>query len=173
MAVNCQDLGPSQEPTCLSHEQIRFLADRGVSLCRQGEWKKGYEVLSAVAETEHREAELPGVFYSYLGYAVARYQRNYSVARALAKHATESRFFEPENFLNLARIELLAGNRRQAIRNCLEGLKLDPRHAGLRRLRKQLGRRRKPLLPFLPRKSPVNRILGQAVRSVSHRPESR
>jgi hypothetical protein len=145
----------------LSHEQVRLLADRGVDLCRKGEWKKGFEVLTAVAETEHREGELPSVFHSYLGYAIARYQKDFSVARALARHATESRFFDPENFLNLARIELLAGNRRQAYKNCLEGLKLDPRQPELRRFLEQIGKRRQPAVAFLPRNHAVNRVLGR------------
>jgi len=151
----------SQIPTRLAPQEVRFLADRGVALCRQGEWKRGYEVLQAVAETEHREAELPGVFHSYLGYTVARYRRDYSVALALARHATETRFFEPENFLNLARIELLAGNRRQAHEDCIKGLSLDPRHPDLRRLLKQMGRRGRPAFAFLPRSSALNRALGR------------
>ena len=163
MTVSTIGYDSSQYPTGLSSQQIRFLANQGVNLCRRGEWRKGFEVLSAVAETEHREGELPGVFYSYLGYALARFRRDFSVALALAKHSTETRFFEPENFLNLARIELLVGNRRKAYASCVEGLRLDPEHPELRGLLERLGQRRSPPVGFLPRESPVNRALGRAL----------
>ena len=165
MTVPLQSVETAQKPTSLSGQQIRYLADRGVELCRQGEWKKGFQALSAVAESEHREGELPSMFHSYLGYGVARYRKDYTAALALANHATERRFFEPENFLNLARIYLLAGNRRQAFQSCVRGLKLDPRHSQLRYLLRHMGRRRRPLFAFLPRNHAVNRVLGQ----VSHR----
>lgn len=172
VTVSTLGFDSAQYPTQLSSQQIRFLADQGVSLCRRGEWKRGFEVLSAVAETEHREGELPGVFYSYLGYALARYRRDLSVARALAMHSTETRFFEPENFLNLARIELLAGDRRKAYGSCLQGLRLDPAHPELRSLLDRLGQRRSPLVGFLPRTNPVNRALGRAVHRIGTALES-
>jgi hypothetical protein len=151
--------GSSAAPT----PEIRFLAERGVELCRRGEWRKGFEVMSAVAESEHRECDLPGVFYSYLGYTIARYHREHSKALALARHAVETRFFEPENYLNLARVQLLAGNRRGAIRSCRKGLGIDPKHTGLQRLVQRLGQRQRVPVPFLSRSHPVNRFLGKCL----------
>jgi hypothetical protein len=161
------DFRTAQAPTSLSPDQIRFLAHRGVELCRRGEWKKGFEVLVAVAETEHREGELPSVFHSYLGYGLARYRNDISAGLALARYSTESRFFEPENFLNLARIEFLGGDRRSAYRSCKQGLKLDPRQADLHRFLKIMGRRREPAVAFLPREHAVNRALGKFARKTT------
>jgi hypothetical protein len=161
VTVHQADFETSQVPTSLSHDQIRFLANRGVELCRKGEWKKGFEVLVAVAETEHRAGELPSVFHSYLAYGLARYRNDVSAGLALARYSTETRFFEPENFLNLARIEFLGGDRRSAYRSCMQGLQLDPRQADLRRFLKRMGRRRQPAVAFLPREHAVNRTLGK------------
>jgi hypothetical protein len=166
------DSTAAQAPTGLSYEQIRFLADRGVDLCRRGEWKKGFEVLVAVAETEHREGELPSVFYSYLGYGIARYRNDISGGLALARYSTDTRFFEPENYLNVARIEFLAGNRRSAYQSCMNGLRLDPRNRELRRFLDRMGRRRAPALAFLPRSHAVNRALGKMSGGRGKRPRS-
>jgi hypothetical protein len=160
--------GSSATPT----PEIRFLAERGVDLCRRGEWRKGFEVMSAVAESDHRESDLPGVFYSYLGYTIARYNREHAKALALARHAVETRFFEPENYLNLARVQLLSGNRRGAVRSCRKGLGIEPRHAGLRRLLQRLGARQKVPISFLPRSHPVNKFLGKCLYRLRGRPRA-
>ncbi len=64
-------------------------------------------------------------------------------------------------FLNLAVAELRLGHRRQAVVAVARGLSMDPDHAGLRRLREDMGERRRPALPFLPRNNPLNRWLGR------------
>ena len=147
--------------------EVRFIADRGVELCRQGEWKKGFEALTTVADLDRREGELPGAFYSYLGYGVARYQRKLGLGLALARHATEEKFFEPDNFLNLARVQLLMGNRRQAYRSLAEGLKLDPKHQALREVLRHMGWRKRPVLAFLSRTNPLNLLLGRVRHSMA------
>ena len=150
--------------------EVRFIADRGVELCRQGEWKKGFEALTRVADLDRREGELPGAFYSYLGYGVARYQRKLSLGLALARHATEEKFFEPDNFLNLARVYLLMGDRRRAYDSVREGLKLDPHHQALREVLKYLGWRKRPFFAFLPRRNPLNLFVGRVRHSLARPP---
>ena len=39
---------------------------------------------------------------------------------------------------------------------------IDPGHEGIRETIASLGSRRLPILPFLPRRHPVNRVLGTA-----------
>jgi len=165
--MSTRDAEPAETSSPVSLGEIRSVADRGVELCRRGDLKKGFEVLAAVAETEHREAELPGAFYSYLGYGVARYQRKFSLGLALARHAAESRFFEPENFLNLARVYLLTGNRRKAHRNLIKGLRLDPSHQELHDELIGMGRRKKPFIAFLPRSNPLNQMPGRVRHMLS------
>ena len=159
--MSTRDAKTIETSSTISWRETRLLADRGVALCRRGELKKGFEVLAAVAETEHREAELPGAFYSYLGYGVARYQRKLSLGLSLARHAAESRFFEPENFRNLARVYLLTGNKRKAHRNLIKGLRLDPSHQALRDELTEMGRRKKPFIAFLSRSNPLNQMSGR------------
>jgi hypothetical protein len=53
------------------------------------------------------------------------------------------------------------GFKSEAIRYLRRGLMIDPANAGLAEDLERLGRRRMPVLQFLPRNHPVNRWLGR------------
>jgi tetratricopeptide (TPR) repeat protein len=69
-------------------------------------------------------------------------------------------FFYPVFYLNLGRAYLKAGDRKQAVRAFMEGLKTDPENHDLIWEMKKLGSRKKPPLPFLKRSNPINKYLG-------------
>jgi hypothetical protein len=137
------------------------LAQRGVDLCRRGEWQRGLELLARVADRKEAGAELPGTFYSYLGYGIARYERRVREGLALCEHGVKREFYQPENYYNLARTYLLANQRRKAIETVIAGRQVDRRHPGLARLHRELGIRRPPVLGFLSRDHFLNRLLGR------------
>ena len=95
---------------------------------------------------------LPGLFHSYFGHAIARCDGRIREGLELCEYSVEIEFYQPENYLNLARTRLLAGNRRGACACVERGLMIDPSHAGLHLMRKQLGVRRAVPLPFLARR---------------------
>ncbi len=64
-------------------------------------------------------------------------------------------------FCNLAMAEYRLNHRRRACMAMNKGLKLNPRHAGLHRLRLQMGVRRPQVVRFLSRDNPLNRLLGK------------
>lgn len=134
--------------------------NRGLALCRRGEWDLGLTELGKLAEND-TQGDLPSVFYSYLGYGIALRQRRIREGLRLCQHAVKLEFFQPENYLNLARTYLLAENRRKAYEAVSKGLQMDRGHKGLRTLLQRMGARRKPVLPFLSRNNLVNRILGR------------
>jgi hypothetical protein len=137
------------------------LAWRGIALCREGSWRQGLDILRRVAATDDRQGDLPGLFYSYLGFGIARFDRRVREGLQLCEHAVKREFYQPENYLNLARTELLAGRREAAIEAIAAGRRIDPEHAGLAALHDEVGVRRPPVLPFLSRRSLVNRLLGR------------
>ena len=55
-----------------------------------------------------------------------------------------------------------AGNRKKALEMVQTGLKLLPEHESLREVRRTLGVRSRPAVPFLDRSHPINVTLGQA-----------
>lgn len=138
----------------------------GIERCREEDWKEGVRLLTLVAEGKQDGVELPGLFYSYLGYGIARVHREIPKGIALCEHAVEIEFYRPENYVNLARTHLLARNRGRAVDAVERGLAIDSRHPELRELQQKLGRRRRPVLRFISRDHPVNRVLGRVRHAV-------
>ena len=64
--------------------------------------------------------------------------------------------------LHMAKIYLLADSRRKAIEEVEQGLIHSPNHPDLRRLRRELGIRQRPVIGFLSRDNPLNVKLGKA-----------
>lgn len=140
---------------------VRAVADEGVAHCRAGDWDKGMQLLGQLVEQKGLSDDLPGTAYSFLGFGIARFQKKVREGLKLCEHAVRIQFYEPDNHLNSARVHLLARNRRAAVEALGRGLKLDPHHAALRGLRQEIGIRKRPVLPFLSRDNPLNRLLGR------------
>jgi Flp pilus assembly protein TadD len=132
--------------------------ERGIALCRAGEWDRGVDVLARLASAG---ARLSGRGYSFLGYGMAHRRKQVREGLRLCKHAVKLEFYQPDNMLNLARTQLLAGDRRGATASMRRGLAIDHDHAGLVALAKELGTRRRPVLRFLGRRNPLNVLLGR------------
>ena len=132
--------------------------ERGIALCRAGEWDRGVDILARQINSGER---LSSTGYSYLGYGMALRRRQIREGLKLCEQAVKLEFYQPDNFLNLARTQVLAGNRRAAAASMRRGLALDRGHRGLRALAKDLGIRRAPVLRFLGRGNPLNVLLGR------------
>jgi hypothetical protein len=143
------------------------LAARGIELCRRGDWRQGLDLLRRVADAQERASDLPSLFYSYLGFGIARFDRRVREGITLCQHAIKREFYQPENYVNLARTQLLAGRRREAVEAIAAGRRLDPDHRGLAALHDELGVRRAPVLGFLHRRSFLNRLLGRVRHDLS------
>lgn len=108
------------------------------------------------ADPEHARAR------SYLGVCVARGERRLDEAVALCTSASKQEFFNPEVYLNLARVYLSFGFKVEGRRYLLRGQMIDPANAEINQVLGQLGQRVSPVLPFLPWCHFMNRWLGSA-----------
>ena len=102
---------------------------------------------------------------SSLGVAVALAERDFEQARDLCESAVKQEFFNPDLYFNLSRVYLAFGRRPEALRYLRRGQMIDPGHAGIQRSLSELGRRL-PVVPFLPRRHPLNRVFGSARKLV-------
>jgi len=116
--------------------------------------------LTRLAQQEERHGKLPGLFYSYLGQAMARCEGRRREGLDLCLHAIDVEPFQPENYVNLAEVYLILRNKRGALRALARGLRIDPSHRGLLKVGRSIGSRRQPPIPFLGRSNPFNRYLG-------------
>ncbi|MCP4037453.1 MAG: hypothetical protein GY733_10990 [bacterium] len=108
------------------------------------------------ANPEHARAR------SYLGVCVAISERRFEDAVALCTSASKQEFFNPEVYLNLARVYLHFGFKVEGRRFLLRGQMIDPANEQIAAVLATLGQRVEPVLRFLPRRHFVNRWLGTA-----------
>lgn len=97
--------------------------------------------------------------WSYLAYCQAKVERKYREAVAICMDARKE---DPQNsdiYLNLGRVHLLAGNRKQAIQVFRLGLRLG-KNIRISNELNSLGIRKSPPIPFLDRGNPLNKFLG-------------
>jgi tetratricopeptide (TPR) repeat protein len=99
---------------------------------------------------------------SYFGLCLALVQKKFKPAIDLCKRAIELQFYNVDHYANLARVYVAAGNRKKAIEAVQQGLKSHAEDETLLEVRRELGVRAKPPVPFLDRANPINITLGQA-----------
>ena len=102
--------------------------------------------------------DYPG-WHSYLGFCIAkeRGQHCKGVALCLASLAAEPD--RPDHFLNLGRVHLVSGDKKEALRVLREGMAKGG-SPELARLLDRFGTRNRPVIPVLSRRNPLNKYLG-------------
>ena len=98
-------------------------------------------------------------WYSFLGYCVARERGQVSRGTELCMISLEHDPSNPAHYLNLGKIQLLSGNRAEALRILREGVARGE-SAELLAVLNEFGKRKSPVIPFLPRSNPLNKLLG-------------
>jgi len=99
---------------------------------------------------------------SYFGLCLALVQKKMKPAIDLCKRAIELEFYNADHYANLARVYVAAGNRKKALDTIDDGLKAHTDDETLLDVRRELGVRSRPSVPFLDRSNPINITLGQA-----------
>lgn len=99
-------------------------------------------------------------YMSYLGMCKALRGGEIGLARELCTAAIKKEFFKAEYYYNLGRVYIAGGNKKVAVKILLKGLRHDPDNKPINTLLEDLGFRRKPVIPALPRTNFVNKYLG-------------
>lgn len=99
---------------------------------------------------------------SWFGLALAMVRKQYKPSIDLCKRAVQLEFYNGDHYANLARVYMAAGNRKKAVETVEDGMKLAPTHDYLRSVRRSMGVRATPAIPFLDRDNPINVSLGRA-----------
>ena len=126
---------------------------------------------SACFQTAMREERQYGAhrsqmrYLSYFGLSVAMAKGPTKDAVRACETAVHNEFYNADLLLNLGKVYLLAGRTTKAMAIFARGLKLRPRHKGLKAAMKRADRRGRPTFPFLHRDHALNRCLGRMRRA--------
>jgi tetratricopeptide (TPR) repeat protein len=115
----------------------------------------------AAFERAHRRDPRDPRAMSWYGVTLVLVERNSNLGVLLCDQALRSSGPETELLLNVARAHLALNQRERAVRHISRGLELRPDDPRLRAARDALGRRSRPLIPFLHRSNPANVVLGR------------
>ena len=115
----------------------------------------------AAFERAHRRAPRDPAFMSWYGLTLVLVERNSNLGVSLVDQALRAAGPSPELLLNSARVHLALNQRERAIRAIARGLEAFPDDARLLAARDAMGTRSDPVISFLSRKNPLNRLLGR------------
>jgi len=138
--------------------EARDLYECAVSSLDEGEFEEATLALHRAAGLAPENARIR----SLLGLSIAHHERDFQQARSLCESAARQEFFNPDLYLHLASVYLVFGRRAEALRYLRRGQMIDPGHAIIAEALGELGRRQVSVIPFLPRRHPINRALGGA-----------
>ena len=111
------------------------------------------------------EAPVQPQYLSHYGIALAMASGRREEGRRLCERSIQLEPYEPEHYLNLARIHFTAGNHAAAILACDEGLSICPQDPFLTQERDAMDRRVASFFRLLPRSHPLNRCVGLFLRA--------
>jgi hypothetical protein len=108
-------------------------------------------------------------YLSYYGVCLATHSGRHHEGVEFCREATSRESYNADLYCNLGRSLLAAGRRREAFEALVRGLRLQAGHRGIHRTLRKMGRRRRPLIPFLSRSNPLNVILGRMTAAMRRR----
>lgn len=130
------------------------LAQRGMEAVDNGNLALGLDLLGRLP-AENRSP----VVRSYLACCLAGENGMFEEAKGLCTEAMEVEPVNSLHYLNLGRVYLLEGDKKEAIRLFRDGL-LYGNNRLLRKELDKLGSRCPPVFPSLGRENPLNRVFG-------------
>ena len=101
-------------------------------------------------------------YQSFYGLCIGLVDRRFNKALELCSAAVKEEFFNPDLYLNLARVHLAFGFKAEGLRYLRRALMIDPASASAQAELRRLGQRRRPVLGFLRRRHLFNLWLGRA-----------
>jgi len=136
---------------------------KGLEFLHLGQHREALAFFRGAIEIENRMngTTHQARYLSYYGLSLALTRGGLHEAVRCCRLAAKQEGYRPEVCLNLGRVLLMAGRRREAHRALKRALRIQPGSREIRRELKRMGIRRRPVLPFLPRESSINVFLGR------------
>jgi tetratricopeptide (TPR) repeat protein len=150
--------GPSPSSTgrVLPPEAAAAL-EEGLRRFREGDQEGAHEKFGQA----YRRAPSDPRVQSWYGMTLVLVEKNSILGMVLVDEAVRNARPDPELVINQSRVAMSLGQRVRAVRALERGLALYPGQPELVAAREALGRRHRPVLPFLSRSNWLNRLLGR------------
>jgi predicted Zn-dependent protease len=135
----------------------RSLFQKAMELLGRGQGKDAAALLRKIISSGSRDPK----HLSFAGLAVATEEGDVKTGLSWCERALELAFYDPQMYINLARLHEQTGWKTQAAQVLRKGLRANP---GNRKLLAEINRvspRTPNAFPSLPRNHPVNRYLGR------------
>jgi hypothetical protein len=139
--------------------------EEGIRRFRARDFEGAHEMFGMA----HRRAPSDPRVQSWYGLTLVVVEKNSNLGVVLVDEAVRNGRPDPELIINQSHVYMALGQRVRAVRALERGLAIHPGQGDLQDARTALGRRRKPVIPFLSRGNPLNRALGR----LQHRWSSR
>lgn len=130
---------------------------RGIDLLKDHRLTDAHRIFESAYEMDPENQRI----CSYYGYTCAMEHDLVQKGLKLCSQAADSGIPDPMIWLNLAKIYIKIGNRRNAIAAMQRGLKIERGHKEIVKYWKKIGMRRKPVIKLLHRDNLLNRFLGR------------
>lgn len=146
-------------------DKLEQLVTEAALLSRVEKYEEAVQIFEAnlphlSSGTDKDKITAAGVF-SYYGLCIAALRKQYSNGIKYCELSLKVQPKNPEHYENQARIHLLARSRARAVEALFEGLGHDPDNKPINEILDDIGRRRDPVISFLPRNNVLNVYLGK------------
>ncbi len=137
--------------------------NRGIQAFEENRNREAMALFEAAIELERRFGqERPQARYlSYYGLCLGLERGDLREALRFCREAVTLEGYNADVRCNLGRVLVRAGRRKEAYINFVRGLRVEPCHPTILRGIRQMGVRRRPVVPFLSRTNPLNVLLGR------------
>ena len=119
------------------------------------------ECLPQLSSHDVRDKPVLSRSSSFYGVCVAVVNRKYAEAVKYCNISLKSQFMDPDHHTNLGLVYLERDDRGSAIEQFHAGLRIQPKNVRIHSILNDIGRRKAPVLSFLPRSNPLNVWLGR------------
>ena len=137
-----------------AQEDGEKLFSRALEALSQGETTSALALL----ERALKQGDNPS-WHSYLGYCIAKERGQVKKGSDLCQACLKQEPENPDHYLNLARVHIIAGQKSEALATLRKGMSAGG-SSEILALLGQLGTRKPSVLAFLSRDNPLNKWLG-------------
>lgn len=149
----------------LPREELEKLVTEAAILTRVEEFDDAVEIfevhLPQLSAGLDEDKIIAASVFSYYGLCIAALRKQYSDGIKYCQLSLKVQSSNPEHYENQARIHLLARSRGRAVDALFDGLSYDPDNKAINRILDGIGRRREPVISFLPRDNVLNVYFGK------------